>query len=304
MNCTRHSGRLAGGLGLALALVWLAVLARPSSGDAAPGVDGGDHRIYLPVVQRFVPTATPTSTATPTPTPTPTGDCSTAPVLVAPADNATLKTLIPNLQWDSGQNPNATETNVQVYSDPGLTHRVDWGSSRYHPRGPYSWRFDDNYEPATTYYWLAFIECGTIQGPNSQVRSFTTGSGGVILPGPSLLKPADNTTLTGTSLATSWSPVGGAQEYEQYLAHGTYCCAWGTGTETHDSWSGLKPNTIYEWWVRARNDYAWGAESVHWHVTTGAASAAWPGSYAAPGTAGRTFLVQGGGGATIEVQAP
>jgi hypothetical protein len=50
------------------------------------------------------------------------------------------------------------------------------------------------------------------------------------------------------------------------------------GTETQTDVTSLRPNTTYEWWVRARNDYAWGAEPAHWHFTTGPS-----GSSASPG---------------------
>ena len=37
--------------------------------------------------------------------------------------------------------------------------------------------------------------------------------------------------------------------------------------------TGLSPNTTYEWWVQARNDYAWGDDSAHWTFTTGPSGA-------------------------------
>ena len=43
-------------------------------------------------------------------------------------------------------------------------------------------------------------------------------------------------------------------------------------TERHCVLRGLQANTDYEWWVAARNDYAWGDESTHWTFTTGMAT--------------------------------
>ena len=34
----------------------------------------------------------------------------------------------------------------------------------------------------------------------------------------------------------------------------------------------LDPDTTYEWWVEARNGYAWGEDSAHWRFTTGASA--------------------------------
>ena len=112
--------------------------------------------------------------------------------------------------------------------------------------------------------------CGETQGPDSEMWSFTAGSGGTMLPGPSLLSPASGSTLAGTTVTPQWSSVSGAAEYVVYdKADRT---SWRTvnGTQITINW--LDPHTTYEWWVKARNDYAWGAESIHWTFTTGASS--------------------------------
>jgi hypothetical protein len=198
--------------------------------------------------------------------------CSTAPTLLNPSNGSNLDTLIPEFQWDSGYNPNVTEFYMEIWLDPGLT---DWVyglrcSATTCQTGVHQWRVNKNFDPSTTYYWQAYLMCGSDRGPFSEVWSFTSGSaGGTILPGPDLLLPLDGSTLAGTTVVMQWQSVSGAVEYQvQYSGGG-----WDRGTivpgleATEES---LEPNTQFEWWVQARNDYAWGSESAHWHFTTGA----------------------------------
>jgi hypothetical protein len=221
---------------------------------------------YLPFVSKnfsFTP-------FTPTPTNTPVVGCSTAPTLIGPANGSTLNTLIPLFQWDSGNNPNATEFYLEVWLDPELT---DWATglrcTGCRTQGINQWRSMSNLDLATTHYWRTYLMCGSTQGPYSEVWSFTTGSGGTILPGPNLLSPANGSTLAGTVVTLQWSPVSGAAEYlVHFVAGSAHNVRAVGGTETTITW--LSPNTTYEWWVQARNDYAWGTDSTHWQFTTGA----------------------------------
>ena len=139
-------------------------------------------------------------------------------------------------------------------------------------QGAGQFRFAQNFDPATTYYWRALLECGEgIQGPYSEVWAFTTGSGGIVLPAPNLITPANGTTIPATSATLQWSSVSGAVEYRVHWRK------TGTGGGTHQKTpytqttiTGLSPNTTYEWWSAARSDYAWSNESAHWTFTTGA----------------------------------
>ena len=197
--------------------------------------------------------------------------CSTAPTLLNPSNGSNLDTLIPQFQWDSGNNPNVTEFYMDIWVDPGLT---DWVyglrcSTPTCQTGVYQWRVNKNFDPATTLFWQAYLMCGNDRGPYSEAWSFTTGSGGTILPGPGLSSPADGGILAGTLVIMQWSSVSGAMEYQVRYSGG----GWDRGTivpGTQVMISSLEPNTTYEWWVQARNDYAWGSESPHWHFTTGA----------------------------------
>ena len=219
-------------------------------------------------------------TNTPTPTSTPVAGCTTAPILLDPPDGAALDTLIPLFRWDFGNNPQATWFRIEVGLDQGLTQPVYWMRTWGLLRGISQWRIDINLDPATTYYWRAYLGCGDTQGPYSQVRSFTTGSGAQIPPAPALLSPTDGATLAGTSVTIRWAPVSATVEYELNYTrdYRNYYYIMVPGTETQTDVTSLRPNTTYEWWVRARNGYAWGAEPAHWHFTTGPS-----GSSASPG---------------------
>lgn len=221
--------------------------------------------VYLPSVLKNAPLPP----VTPTPTATPVPGCSTVPTLIGPANESNLDTLIPLFQWDSGNNPNATEFELKVYADSACTFPVYGLSSRFDARGERQWRINLNLDPATIYYWRAHLMCGSTKGPYSETWSFTTGSGGVILPGPSLLSPANGSALVGTTANLRWASVSGADEYWVWYSGG----GWDRGRLVQDTEmelsSTLDSDTTYEWWVQARNDYALGTESAHWQFTTG-----------------------------------
>lgn len=111
-----------------------------------------------------------------------------------------------------------------------------------------------------------------MDGPYTDVWSFTTGSGGTILAAPTLVAPADNSTLPSTEVTLRWSAVAGAEGYvvswRQVGAAGRNF-SWVTDPERTVTW--LTPGTTYEWWAEAYNDYAIGAASATWEFTLPAA---------------------------------
>jgi hypothetical protein len=235
----------------------------------AGGLVSAIPRAYLPFVAKNRSFAS----LTPSPTHTPVPGCSTAPVLIAPADGSTLDTLIPVFQADSGTNPNATDLQLEACLDRGFTDCPYRMHSESRARGIWQHRPVLNLAPATTHYWRAYLMCGTTRGPHSEVWSFTTGSGGRILPGPDLVSPADGATLAGVTVSLEWSPVSGAVQYQaNYQDGGWWYTSLETGTKSMVD--ELLANTSYEWWVQARNDYAWGAESPHWQFSTGSSGPA------------------------------
>jgi hypothetical protein len=212
--------------------------------------------------------------------------CAVAPALTSPANKANLDTRIPLFAWDSRYDPGATELHLDIWRNPELT---DWAyglRSDDQTQGTQQWRIDVNLSPSTTYYWRAYLMCGSTQGPHSEVWSFTTGSGGTTLPGPDLLSPADGSNVCGALLPApdpgggsqcfggatlQWSPVTGATGYRVDCVydreHETIIVA-GSETKVYVGWAdtGYAPHCPGScgWWVQARNDYAWGEESERW----------------------------------------
>ena len=178
-----------------------------------------------------------------------------------------MNTFAPLYRWDNGDDPSATAFRLEVAEDAGFTSSVNSLWTGYYA-GVRGFRFSSNLDPSTTYYWRAWFTCDAIQGPYSEVWSFTTGSGGTVLPAPALVAPANGSTVPTTAVTLQWSPVSGAAEY---LVHwrevGTsgYSYRWVNDTQTTISW--LEADTTYEWWVSARNDYGVGTDSETWQFT-------------------------------------
>ena len=198
----------------------------------------------------------------------PPGGCSTIPTLLSPTNGSSLNTIAPLYRWDNGNNPSATTLRLQVAKDSGFTHVPGnlWYSTPH--SGVAEFRFSRNLDPATTYYWRAWLVCGDTQGPYSAVWSFTTGSGGTILPAPALVAPANGSTVSTTTVTLQWLSVSGAVEYLTHwrrVGQQGYDYDWVNDTKS-TVW--LSANTTYQWWVSARNDYAIGTDSETWQVTT------------------------------------
>jgi hypothetical protein len=162
------------------------------------------------------------------------------------------------------------------------------------PQGEHSFRFLDNFEPNTVYYWRAWLVCGEEQGPYSEVLSFRTGAEGILPVTPTLTAPADGTTTSGLSVRLAWEPVTGTRDYlvrYQETDADFYSWDWTPNTEIIHTLSG---GTTYEWRVAARNDYGIGPDSETWQFTTPAGF-----SIAAP-DAERGFPGEDGEGIVIE----
>jgi hypothetical protein len=190
--------------------------------------------------------------------------CLTVPTLLAPADGATLTTIAPLFQWNLHTDPAATGMYMQVSLNAGFSSLVtSMNSSQQTGVGSYRW--GDNFAPATTYYWRARLVCGGEYSLYSEPRSFTTGSGGVLLPAPAPVAPFDGATvpLGSRPARLSWSPVAGAEEYQvERIVVGQLGSYIYYRTETDLDLYYLDENTTYEWWVKARNAYGYGSESA------------------------------------------
>jgi hypothetical protein len=189
--------------------------------------------------------------------------CITIPTLIYPTNESNIDTLIPLFSWNNGNDPNATESIVVV------TGGMAWSVSSYYQPGVYSVDFPWNLDPGTTYYWKARLTCKNTPGRYSEVWSFTTSSNGTILPPPSLISPASGSTVSSVTVTLQWSAVPGATGYGvQWIKAGQGWTNIMDVTETHAHLNYLAYNSSYEWWIRAKNDYAYGDDSAHWYFYT------------------------------------
>lgn len=208
-----------------------------------------DSIVYLPAIYRV---------------PAP-GFCATRPVLLAPENGATLDTLIPLYRWTNTNDPAATIVVQEVATDPSFVNVVSAFSTGLSEGEAELRNVYQNLEPATTYYWRMALHCDDgewpwVEGPWSETWSFTTGSGGTILPAPSLISPADGSTVA--VAAFSWQPLLGAVEYILTIRPENGGDMYFHVTEPSFQWLYADLGKSYTWTVAARNDYALGTPSV------------------------------------------
>ena len=202
--------------------------------------------------------------------------CSTAPTLISPSNGSNPDTLIPTFQWDNGNVADITEVSllIMLHEDDFPDHWEYWVTS--YNSSFNEERYDEmNLPPATTYYWKVWLRCGEIESPHSEVWSFTTGSGGTILPAPTLLSPPNESEFSSGDLPVilQWAAVTGAEEYKVVISKwtdATWYIDWSTtvtGTELIIPYR-LTVNTYYRWRVRPINYYALGTISEPWTFKT------------------------------------
>ena len=188
------------------------------------------------------------------------------PILISPEHDAQLDTLIPSFTFEVPPVTPSISILLTISKDP------EFGSSVYNMGGNLSggtvtWQPFNNLEPATYYFWRIKADCGNSMICYSDVRSFTTGSTGEILPPPVLLTPMNGTTTGSTQVIFDWEDVTGAVEYViRYQEQGSFWLL--TYVTDSTMTANLQANTTYNWYVQAINDYAYGASSDFWTFTT------------------------------------
>lgn len=139
--------------------------------------------------------------------------CRTVPTLMYPPDGSALDTLVPAFALNWHEEPDVTLGALEVARDPEFA-QFAYGSIYGRVQGVVQeQRVIWNFDPATTYYWRAWLMCGEVRGPYSETWSFTTGSGGTFLPAPDLIAPLDKSGTASKTVTFEWSPVHGAVEY-------------------------------------------------------------------------------------------
>lgn len=186
--------------------------------------------------------------------------------LLSPANGAILDTLLPLFTWDMGVQPEGTSGCLAFGTDLEPT-----ACQMAFPAGDVTQKLGwYNLEPSTTYYWrIGAIYNGDSDNPKwSEQWTLTTGANGIILPAATLVAPANNGSVPFGDVTLQWQPPAGAVEYIVYL-HGIDPDLW-VGFYSTEPQVTVPQSTIqdygnhYEWFVMARNDYAWGDFSATW----------------------------------------
>lgn len=181
------------------------------------------------------------------------------PELLAPADGATVAGLVPAFDWSDTTHTKNYKIQVGTGATPyGITGQVAGptvtDSNYSYPEADYVsiWPLEYN----TTYYWqVTAISIGYMTA-SSPIRSFRTPPP----PGPSLVEPADGSTLPDGVLrpTLSWGSEAGAQSYQVELSTNPTFTPPLVAQETIDAASGssltlavdLDYDALYYWRVR------------------------------------------------------
>ena len=215
------------------------------------------RHVYLPLIMSNIP------------------PCTRVPTLISPTNGSLLTTLVPTLVYMRGTAP-VTQTIIYIADNPNFSSPQVYGTSGG-SLGPFSLKLFSNLQPATKYYWRVRDQCGATYSPYPDAFTFTTGSGGVILPAPTLKSPVSGTVGLVKPVTLTWYSVAGAVGYQLYyskVGSGGNTLLWIGGTSY--VLNSVSANTTYEWWVVAYNNYAYGASSVRRRFSTGSFAMALP----------------------------
>jgi hypothetical protein len=189
--------------------------------------------------------------------------------LVSPANGSTLNTLVPTFVWEEIEIPTGMAITVEVseYTDfsPTTTSMSLLGGN--------SVTVIQNLEPATKYFWRAFLYRWSDQTrfPYSETRTFTTPSDGVLPQAPTLISPAHESVIESSPIILESNQVPGAIEYQFWYkesgSFSTYVSISNTPQLTIPDYFTLTADADYVWWVQAKNNYGYGISSSTWAFT-------------------------------------
>ncbi len=209
--------------------------------EVASGEGEPPYLLYLPLVMKSCP----------------------KPTLISPENNAQLDTLIPTFNFEIPNASNQILLTLQVAKSADFTSVM----SGYSSGGLFGWQMLANLNPATAYRWRVKADCGEGLVTYSDIWNFTSGSGGEILPGPSLITPENGSLASSTTVVFDWEDVPGAVTY--HFFYGEEGSSWAyMSVPFSTATRSLQNSKTYEWYVIAANDYATGNPSQHWTFTT------------------------------------
>jgi hypothetical protein len=200
--------------------------------------------------------------------------CGTPPQLDSPSNGQALRGLVPTFVVRTADDGSAHDgLSIEYSTDPSFVGNRDQYSTTTSDITTTLTIFS-NLTPGTLYYWHAQEYCYTGGwGPWSQVWTFATASGGVILPAPALETPFDGETGLSSPLTLTWAPVPGATGYQVwYSVAGSSSRSVDNTTTASYTLYWREPDTTFEWWVLASNGYGYGTPSAKATFTTGSSA--------------------------------
>jgi hypothetical protein len=244
---------------ISLLLVLSALLLATVAAGGRPSVGASAHtwRALMPLVSRDLP-----------------GACTLSPVLVWPTAGQTIATLLPTLRF-APYTPTTQYSYVVVSLDDNKWFAyADEYTVSSTSSSPHDLEVFHNLTAGRTYYWRLRENCGSKNSAWSQTETFRTPASGTLPARPTLLTPAQDSVGHGASVTFTWQAVTRATGYQFTITKvGTTLRRLRDAAGPTYTFSGLEPNAQYEWWVTARNAYAYGPESTHWRFRTGAFAA-------------------------------
>jgi len=173
-----------------------------------------------------------------------------APVLVAPADGATVATDEPLLEWSAVDGADVYQ--VQVSENAAFSAVVVNEPSVANTATTVTLPGEGEY------WWRVRAKAGAEDGPWSEIRQFTVALEACVTPGvPTLLSPADGSDTEDLTPTFAWDDVANATEYEIIIGENPGLPeAIMVGHPTAPTYTfpdPLEVNTTYYWAVRAHN---------------------------------------------------
>ena len=186
-----------------------------------------------------------------------------APTLGAPADDASLDSSNVSFQWSAVTGATRYQLEVVRVSDGFVFKNVELGNVVSNTQTGFP-------TDGTQFRWRVRAGNATGWGAWSLHRHFTSGA---FLPAPTLIAPAQNSTITGSSVIFSWNLVPGANKYQLEIYRGTELLPFkeatlGNVTST-EQFGFLSDGRQYRWRVRVGNNTGWGSWSTFSHFSSG-----------------------------------
>ncbi|MHB8107817.1 MAG: copper amine oxidase N-terminal domain-containing protein [Candidatus Cryosericum sp.] len=192
-----------------------------------------------------------------------------APLLAWPDDGKTFVNELPKLSWLPVMGTDASRVQIMSSGVEVLTKSNLKGTDYIVP---------ENLLADGTYAWRVSVHNGSGWGGWSEMRIFTLAT--ITLAAPSLLSPADNSSVCGGAVRLVWASVGGANAYRVRVLHGTDEAY--VATDITEASCTIPSSTLvvggYSWQVGVYSTSVWSDWSTAWRFSVEANALSAPSS--------------------------